>query len=245
MNSLCLRAVLAELTPFLGLRLREIAAPDPWTLHLKFERDTTLVVSVSPARPALFVAPAGAVTAEGSTPFSKALTEALGGGRLAAWAQAGLDRVAALAIEKRDRLGDATRRHLVAEFTGAGSNLVLVDGPDPWTGRILDRLREDRSRSSSRRLSPGRPYAVPDPAGVDASRASAEELAKAYEAARGEGLSAVRAVTAAWAGTGPGVSEEIVRRAEGESPSAIAASWLRLLQETSPASDGCLTPRLT
>ena len=51
----------------------------------------------------------------------------------------------ALAFDRRDRLGDVRRLQLVAELTGKGANLVLIEGADPFSGRILERLREDTS----------------------------------------------------------------------------------------------------
>ena len=50
---------------------------------------------------------------------------------------------------------------LVVELTGKGGNLILVDGAEAFSGKILDRLREDRSRRSPRRIAPGAAYEAP------------------------------------------------------------------------------------
>ncbi len=246
MNSLVLRAVVAELVPYRGLRVEGIGAADPWEFHILLEKGVTLVACAHPEHNALFPAPAGAVPAEASAGFAQALRKALEGCRFAAAVQAGLDRVAALAFERRDRLGDARPCHLLLELTGKGGNMVLVDGPDPWSGRILDRLREDRSHRAPRRLSPGERYAIPSGRGSDESARKGEGRADAAVDAQ-ERLTASltdalrarpgssRALIDAWVGLGPVAAEELWHAAASAGdPEALARAWLSFARDTAP-----------
>ncbi len=235
MNSLTLRAVVAELHPYRGLRLDAVAAADPWEFHLRLEKQVTLVVCVHPEHNALFPAPGDALAAEGTHPFTRALAKALEGARFAGASQAGLDRVAALTFERRDRLGDARRTHLVAELTGKGGNLLLVDGDDPWTGRILDRLRDDHSRRAPRHLAPGAPYELPASSKTDATRSGAPALADALRAAMERRGESPRALVDAWMGVGP-VTAEAVWREAGPDPETdlLARTWLDFLEAVRP-----------
>jgi len=241
MNSLTLRAVAAELHPYRGLRFESAGAVDPFEFHLRLEKDVTLVVSVHPEHNALFPAPAGTQSAESTHSFVRAIEKALAGARFAGAAQAGLDRVAALAFERRDRLGDTERVHLVAELTGKGGNLVLVAGGDPWTGRILDRLRDDHSRRSPRRLLPGATYELPPTGRADASDGEPERLTRKLREALEQRGPVPRALIDAWTGLGPATAEEVWRAAgdnPAEHPEAVTRAWLDFLEAVRPAGAG-------
>ncbi len=235
MNSLVLRAVAAELHPYRGLRVERIAAADPWEFHIVLEKGAVLVACVHPEHNALFPAPSDAVPAEASAGFTHALHKFLDGCRFAGATQAGLDRVIALAFERRDRLGDAKLCHLVLELTGKGGNLVLVDGPEPWSGKILDRLREERSHRSPRRLAPGERYAPPAGRRADAAKDDAEHLAAALaESFKTRGASP-RALVDAWVGLGPITAEEVWRLAGASTdPELLARTWLAFARDTAP-----------
>ncbi len=241
MNSLTLRAVAAELHPYRGLRFESAAALDPFEFHLRLEKAVTLVACVHPEHNALFPAPGEAQAADSAPPFARAVEKALAGSRFAGAVQAGLDRVVALAFERRDRLGDPKRVHLVVELTGKGGNLLLTDGEDPWAARILDRLRDDRSRRAPRRLAPGAAYALPQNDRADATRDDPAALTRAVREALKERGPNPRALVGAWTGLGPATAEEVWRAAgpDPEShPDALTRTWLAFLDAVHPAGAG-------
>jgi predicted ribosome quality control (RQC) complex YloA/Tae2 family protein len=241
MNSLALRAVAAELHPYRGLRFESAGAVDPFEFHLRLEKDVTLVASVHPEHNALFPAPAGVQTAGSAHPFARALEKALAGTRFAGASQAGLDRVIALTFERRDRLGDVERIHLSAELTGKGGNLILVAGDEPWSGRILERLRDDRSRRAPRRLAPGAAYELPPTDRADATRDDAEHLTRKLHDALERRGPVPRALIDAWTGLGPATAEEVWLAAgpdPDKHPEAVTRAWLDFLNAVRPAGAG-------
>ncbi len=143
--------------------------------------------------------------------------------------------MAALAFERRDRLGDAKLCHMVLELTGKGGNLVLVDGPEPWSGKILDRLREEHSHRSPRRLAAGERYALPAGRRADAAKDGPERLAAALdESLQAKGTSP-RALVDAWTGLGPIAAEEVWRLSGASTdPAHLAQVWLAFARDTEP-----------
>ncbi len=234
MNSLALRAVIAELHPYRGLRLESVGAADPWEIHLRMEKGVTLVACAHPEHNAFFPAPAEAVAGEASVPFARALEKALAGSRLAGARQAGLDRALALRFERRDRLGDVTGSQIIVELTGKGANLVLVDGLEPFAGRVLDRLREDRSRREPRDLSGGASYRLTGPDKADAAAGDEAALARAANAVLGE-RDGASALVAAWTGMDPAAAALLWSGTPDHAPESLARAWLAFLDSVRPA----------
>ncbi len=84
----------------------------------------------------------------------------LGGARLAAIHQDGLERAISFAFDTFNELGDPVRLTLVMEIMGRYSNLIFVDSD----GVILDALkRVDEEMSSERLVLPGVRYRPPPP----------------------------------------------------------------------------------
>ena len=136
MDGLTLRAVVAELAPYRGARFDSAASVGPWELRLTLAGGVVLVVSADPEHNALY--PSSTPGEGEAVRFSRAASRALAGTRLTGATQAGLDRVAALTFEQRDRLGDTRRVHLVAELIGKGANLVLVEAGEERTETSID-----------------------------------------------------------------------------------------------------------
>jgi len=90
--------------------------------------------------------------------FCMLLRKHLGGARLCAVRQMGLDRILHLEFSTTNELGDPVRLTLALEIMGRHSNLILI-GPE---GKILDAIkRVDGEMSRVRQVLPGMTYALP------------------------------------------------------------------------------------
>jgi predicted ribosome quality control (RQC) complex YloA/Tae2 family protein len=145
--------------------------------------------------------------------------------------QRGLDRVLSLGFEGRDRLGDVHPRQLIAELTGKGANIFLVEGEDPFHGRIRGSLR----------AFPGEATYTPPPVDKpDVTTADAGTLAAAAARALADLGERPRALVAAWSGTSPATAREIWVRAgagDGPSPARLAETWREFYHDTRPPTE--------
>lgn len=235
MNSLVLRGLAAELDRLRGRRLAGAEAPDGRTLRLILDGGAAILVSVHPRHPAVFPIPAGD-SGEPSppVPFLRLVGSALGGSRFEGSELAGLDRILALRFQHRDRLGDVTHRHLVVELTGSAADAVLVEGEDPWSGRILGRMRGEGSERGDRRA--GSTYALPLSGKPDVTRADDADLLAAAAAATAVHGPGPKALVQAWVGVSPMVAREILHRAaRPEVLQDLVGAWRDLVQATLPA----------
>jgi len=231
MDSLALKAVVAELAAVHGHRVERVAASTPWDLELQLERNTTLTVCVHPAHDALYLTPGWNETpVSPPSPFLRGAEACLGRSRLARVVQRGLDRVVALVFQRRDRLGDPKTHCLVAELTGPGANLWLTDGEDPWGGRIRERLRGDRA-TGGRRLPAGRTYAPPPVSGPDAGGEDPAPLLEALRSGLETDGPGAAALVRAWGGVSPAAAREIWSRAGHLSPEEMVRAWLEFREE--------------
>ena len=235
MNSLTLRAVLAEIAALQGQRVDRVLALDPWTLRLDFA-STGIVASAHPRHPTLFVGPLDSAPPISSVPFAQHAISQLERGRFIEAQQAGLDRVAALGFELRDRLGDPVHRQLIVELTGPAADLVLVEGKTLFSGRARERLRaEGKGRRQSE-------YTLPGPGKMDASEADDADLMAALAqsiATHGHGP---RALVHAWQGVSPSIAREILARtAKPDQLLDVVHAWRELLDSTLPFRSGGLT----
>jgi predicted ribosome quality control (RQC) complex YloA/Tae2 family protein len=232
MNSLTLRAVVAELTALVGRPVDAVAARDAWEIRLALGRDR-LVLCAHPAHNALHLT--GTEDPAGSPlPFAGVVARSLAGARFGGAVQAGLDRVVALRFERRDRLGDARLVHVVAELTGRGANLLVVEGDDPWTGTVLEQLR---AVPTGRRgaMAPGRPYRRPPSDKPDVSLAAPERLAAALSGVTGDREPQARDLVAAWEGLDRAAAEAVLAGAGDRRPETLARAWERFVVVTEPA----------
>ncbi|MFA4885644.1 MAG: NFACT RNA binding domain-containing protein [Desulfotomaculaceae bacterium] len=91
--------------------------------------------------------------------FCMVLRKHLEGGRIAGFAQPGLERVLVIKIDSRDELGQPAEKHLVCEIMGKHSNIILFE---PSTNTIIDGIkRYSHAVSRFREVLPGRPYLSP------------------------------------------------------------------------------------
>ena len=228
MNSLTLRGVLAEIAPLTGQRLERVLPLDARTLRLDFETES-IVVSTHPRHGTIFRTPLAPEPVVPSLPFTSLLKTHLEGARFSGGVQSGLDRIAALHFQARDRLGDVVHRHLIAELTGPRADLVLVEGDDPWTGRIRGHLRsgtETRTKTI---------YAVPVTPKIDASSADLADLVASLAQAVQLHGPGPQAIVHAWQGVSPSIAREILEGVTNpDHLLEVAEAWQELLDRTLP-----------
>ncbi len=134
------------------------------------------------------------------------------------------ERLLTFSFERRDRLGDTFRTHLIAELIGRNANLIVVN---PDTGRIVHALRH--VKGESRRILPGRIYEPPAPQ----DRVPPDDLAvDTLVAAFDQHKTAVGALCGVLPGMDPLTAAEVLHRSTSPSPMDV----LRTLQSfyTSP-----------
>ena len=230
MNSLTLRGMLAEIAAITGQRLERVIPLDSRVLRLDFETQS-LVVSLHPQHSTLFLTPLDDTSSDTPLPFAQLLRTHLEGARLTGAVQAGLDRVAALHFESRDRLGDVVHRHLILELTGPRADLVLVEGQDPWMGRIRGQLRgpvDSRNKAA---------YALPISAKIDASQADDAALMASLAQSIEKYGAGPQALVQAWQGVSPAIAREILERTpQPDHLLDVVSAWRELLDRTRPKS---------
>ncbi len=137
--------------------------------------------------------------------FCMLLRKHLGGAKLAAIRQHGLDRVLFLDFEATNELGDGVILTLCVEIMGRHSNVVFIDA----NGRILDSLKRVGIETSSvRPILPGMQYTLP-PASARLSliENSPGEICEAIQNAKDGELSKV--ILTALEGVSPILAREI------------------------------------
>ena len=94
--------------------------------------------------------------------FVMLLRKHINNGRIISITQPSFERIIDIEIEHLDELGDLCRRHLITEFMGKHSNIILCDDKN----NILDSIKHVSAQMSSvREVLPGRTYFIPNTAG--------------------------------------------------------------------------------
>jgi len=120
--------------------------------------------------------------------FCMLLRKWLGGGRLVAIRQPGLERALYFDFDCVNELGDIVRLTLAVELMGRHSNVILIN-PD---GNVMDAIKRiDFEMSSVRPVLPGLPYSPPPAAAgrLDLTLSPPEDIIKAVIAGKDEPLS--------------------------------------------------------
>jgi len=212
-DSIVLAAVMCDLRPCLGSRVRRVLQPSgsEIALELSGRGSRTILISVH-ARWARIHLSAATERGE-AAPFAQMLRARLEGARLHAVDQPPFERSVTMRFET-----DAGRSDLVAELMGRHSNLILVqDGVVAGALKLIG-----RDRSSVREVLPGHPFS---PAPRDRHRpdeVAAGDL-RALLAATDAPL--VQTLTAVVIGIGPVMARELAVRAglDPDSPAAAQA----------------------
>ena len=161
--------------------------------------------------------------------FCMLLRKKLGGGKLAAIRQDGLERVLYFDFDCINELGDPVRLTLAAEMTGRHSNIVLIAD-----GKIVDAIkRVDFAMSDVRPLLPNVEYIPPLPLEGRLSPLDYEGKAIADAVRSGKGGDLTGALLAVTQGLSPLVCREIVsqtlRRQQKSTAELTEDEWSRLV----------------
>ena len=171
--------------------------------------------------------------------FCMLMRKHLQGGRVAAVRRVAGDRIAEIAVDALDELGEVRRRTLIIEVMGRHSNIVLRDAD----GRIIDAIRHvGADMSRVRQIQPGLPYAYPPSQGkLDPDEATREQLAEALA----QGSSRLhKALLESIAGLSPQAARELACRLAGDEEAVVSPGGAAGLAERLHALLGTL-PALT
>ena len=159
LDAVCLAGVLEELRPeIVGLRIEKVQQPARDQVVLSLRGGRRLLLCAGAAQSRLHLTAIARENPAAPPMFCMLLRKHLGGGRIAALEQPGLERAAILTVDVVDELGEPSRRKLILECMGRRSNLILTDGED----RIIDCLRRiDLEMSEARQVLPGLYYRLP------------------------------------------------------------------------------------
>ncbi len=216
MDGLLLHQVVLELDAKLaGGRVDRVLQPEREEIHLLIRTNAgtrRLLISASADQARVHLSAEAKANPQEPPVFCMLLRKLLGGSRVAAVRQVGMDRICEIDFDCMDELGDRTQRTLSCELMGRHSNLVLRS----TEGRILDSVRHvGADVNRVREIRPGAPY-LPPPSQekLNPLAASPDEIAKALQAGGGslekalgrclEGLSAETAAELSLRLTGSG-----------------------------------------
>ncbi len=145
-----------------GGRIYKIAQPEPDELILTIKTNSgtyRLLISANASYPIIYLTDKNKPSPMTAPSFCMLLRKHLQNGRIISISQPRLERVIDIEVEQRDEMGDMKPRHIIAEFMGKYSNIILVDDEN----KILDGMKRIPSHISSvREVLPGRPYFIPD-----------------------------------------------------------------------------------
>ncbi len=174
-----IRNVVQDLGPRLvGGRIERIDQPEPRDLILTIRSGASLYWLLISAHPRLSRLHLLTTRPERSKPaagFCNVLRQHITGAPVEGLRQVPDDRVVVIESVERDRLMRPHRVSLVAELTGIGSNMVLLDE----AGRVLGCLVRDES--SRRHVFPGAAYAWPAPPESLPAQAHSNRFAEASD----------------------------------------------------------------
>lgn len=155
-----LYAVRREIEPLVGARADKIHQPsrDEIIFHLR-GRDGVQKLLISTSGDSARLHLTGVSIENPAVPpmFCMLLRKHIGGGRLTAVRQEGLERILFLDFDCVNELGDRVTLTLACEVMGRYSNCILV-GSD---GKVIDSLKRNADVTRDRVLLPGFPYEMP------------------------------------------------------------------------------------
>lgn len=173
-DGITVASVVSELSLALaGGRIAKIAQPEADELLFTIKTpdgQKRLYISASASLPLIYLTDESKASPMTAPNFCMLLRKHIGGGRIAAVRQPGLERIICIDIEHLNELGDPCTKKLIVEIMGKHSNIIFC-GAD---GKIIDSIKHVSAQMSSvREVLPGREYFIPDtmskqnPLGVD------------------------------------------------------------------------------
>lgn len=156
-----LNAIRSELLPLINGRVDKIYQPSREEIIISIrtrEGSRKLYISANAGSARVHVTNRSVDNPQTPPMFCMLLRKHLGGGRLVAIRQDGLERILFLDFECVNELGDVVTVTLACEIMGRCSNLVIINGE----GRIIDSIkRVDSEMSRERLVLPGMVYEMP------------------------------------------------------------------------------------
>lgn len=156
-----LYAVKQELNVLIGGRIDKIYQPSREEIIISIrtrQGGFKLLISASASSARIHITQTSVDNPMTPPMFCMLLRKRLGGGKLSAIRQDGLERIIYLDFECCNELGDIVTVTLACEIMGKYSNLIVIDD----TGKIIDSIkRVDRDMSRERIVFPGVSYELP------------------------------------------------------------------------------------
>lgn len=156
-----LHIVTNELQPLIGARVDKVYQPsrEEIVISLRTYRDggKKVVLSANSVSARVNLTSASFENPQQPPMFCMLLRKHLGGGKLMAIRQDGLERIISLDFECTNEIGDIVTNTVIAEIMGRHSNIILVRD-----GRVIDSVKRITDDISSvRRVLPGIQYEAP------------------------------------------------------------------------------------
>lgn len=162
-DGITIAALVHELNQkIVGGHVQKIAQPEQDELLLTIKNNRTnykLQISASASLPLLHLTEQAKQSPFTAPNFCMLLRKHLGGAKVLACRQMGLERVVELRFENLNELGDVVQKSLMIEIMGKHSNIIFIDKDN----RIVDSIKHVNSMLSSvREVLPGRDYFIPN-----------------------------------------------------------------------------------
>ena len=142
-------------------RVMKIIQPESDEIYITFKKNSDtyrLLISSNASLPLIYLTDMKKEAPKEAPAFCMLLRKHLQNGRVISITQPGMERVIDITIEHMDEMGDMKPRHLIAEFMGKHSNIILVNDEDV----ILDAIKRVPAQVSSvREVLPSRKYFIP------------------------------------------------------------------------------------
>ena len=140
----------------LGGRLYKIAEPENDELLLTIKANSgqyRLVLSANASLPLAYMTKDNKPSPQLAPNFVMFLRKHINNGRIISITQPAFERIIDIEIEHLDELGDLCRKHLITEFMGKHSNIILCDDNNTILDSIKLCVSTDKlcQRSSSRK----------------------------------------------------------------------------------------------
>lgn len=155
-----LHAVRQEIEAYLNARVEKIHQPsrEELILHLRsYQGAVKILINISGDSARIHLTEISIENPPAPPMFCMLLRKHLGGGKLAAVRQDGLERILFLDFDCINELGDSVRLTLACEVMGRYSNCILVN----QDGKIIDSLKRNADITRERVLLTGFPYEMP------------------------------------------------------------------------------------
>ena len=209
-----------------GGHISKIYQPEPDALVLAVKNNKKvykLLISASASLPLIYLTEDTPANPASAPNFCMLLRKHIGGGRITAITQPGLERIIHFHIEHLDEMGDLCRKLLIVELMGKHSNIIFCR-PDAETDSlmIIDSIKHISANVSSvREVLPGRTYFIAqtqeklDPLSLDEETLIRDVLRRP--------LSCCKAIYTSITGISPLIAEELCYRAGIDSGSSTSA----------------------